>query len=150
MYLSDPPPNRGRVKMRRMGKSPAIGNAKTANQISENISEGNILLETSINGNGFKMSSEENTSYTLDTNEEIEQQRKHCKILDIQSSKSLRNKNIDNPFIAYLNINSLRNKIQELQNLIHDTSPEVITISETNIDHTFTDAQFLIDGYQNP
>ena len=85
----------------------------------------------------------------LYTKEEIEQQQ-HSNILDIQSSKSLRNKNINNPFIGYLNINSLRNKIDDLKSIIHDIKPEVITISETKIDHAFPHAQFLIDGYQNP
>ena len=81
------------------------------------------------------------------TSENIEQQEKQSKILDIESSKLIRNKNKDNPFIAYMNINSLRNKIHDLRYLISDIKPEVLTISETKIDHTFPDAQFIIDGY---
>ena len=49
-----------------------------------------------------------------------------------------------------MNINSLRNKIHDLRSLLADINPEVITISETKIDHTFPDAQFMIDGYINP
>ena len=59
-------------------------------------------------------------------------------------------KNKNNPFIAYLNINSLRNKIHDLRTMISDLSPEVLTISETKIDDSFPDVQFLIDGYQSP
>ena len=80
---------------------------------------------------------------------EIEQQV-NPKIFDIKYAKSQRNKNKDNPFIAYLNINSLRNKIHDLRTMIYDIAPEVLTISETKLDDTFPDAQFIIDGYINP
>ena len=80
----------------------------------------------------------------------IEQQANKFKILDIESSKLIRNKNKNNPFISYMNINSLRNKIHDLRSLLADLNPEVITISETKIDHTFPAAQFMIDGYINP
>ena len=72
------------------------------------------------------------------------------KILDTPSSVSIRRKNPNNPFITYLNINSLRNKIHDLRTLVAEISPEVLTISETKLDNSFPDAQFLIDGYQNP
>ena len=39
------------------------------------------------------------------TSENIDTQEKKSKILDIESSKLIRNKNKDNPFIAYMNIN---------------------------------------------
>ena len=82
--------------------------------------------------------------------EQIEHQPYKSKTFDIQSSKTLRNKNKHNPFIAYLNVNSFRHKIHDVRNLISEIEPEVITISETKIDGTFPDAQFIIDGYQNP
>ena len=85
----------------------------------------------------------------VETNE-FEQQENQSNILDISSSKSLRNKNKNNPYIAYLNINSFINKIDDLRNMISDITPKVLTIIETKIDYPFPDAQFLIGGYQNP
>ena len=68
-------------------------------------------------------------------------------IVDIKSSSTIRTKNIHNPFITYLNINSLRNN---LRCIVSKILPEILTISETKIDNSFPDAQFFIDGYQNP
>ena len=82
--------------------------------------------------------------------EEIEHQPYNAKTFDIESSKSLRNKHKYNPFIAYINVNSLRYKIHDLRSMVLEIVPEVLTISETKIDDTFPDAQFLIDGFQNP
>ena len=71
-------------------------------------------------------------------------------MLDIKSSVTLRKKYIHNPFISYLNINSLRNKINDIRSMISEMSPEILTISETKLDDSFPDAQFIIEGYQNP
>ena len=70
--------------------------------------------------------------------------------LDLDTSIKLRQDNIHNPYICHLNINSLRNKIHEMRFLASKISPEVITIRETKLDDSFPDAQFSIDGYQNP
>ena len=109
------------------------------------INGNNSIYDKSI-GNMQENMSESN----IQDRAEIEQRENHSKMLDIQSAKALRSKNIDKPFIAYLNINSLRNKICDLRSLVFDIMPEVLTVSETKIDDTFPDAQFLIDGYVNP
>ena len=69
---------------------------------------------------------------------------------DFENALNIRNKNIHNPFIGYLNINSLRNKIHVLRYLMAKLTPAVISISETKIDETFPDVQFIVDGYSNP
>ena len=81
---------------------------------------------------------------------QIEQQVQYSKPVDIMQSKLIRDKNKDHPFISYLNVNSLRNKIHDIRTMIHDITPEVFTVSETKIDNTFPDAQFMIDGYHDP
>ena len=81
---------------------------------------------------------------------QIEQQVQYSKPVDIMQSKLIRNKNRDHPFISYLNVNSLRNKIHDIRTMIHDITPEVFTVSETKIDNTFPNAQFMIDGYHDP
>ena len=80
---------------------------------------------------------------------QIDQVENDSSMLDIKSSVTLRKKHIHNPFIAYLNINSLRNKIHDIRTMMSEMSPEILTISETKLDVSFPDAQFKIDGYQS-
>ena len=57
---------------------------------------------------------------------------------------------MEHPSISYLNINSLRNKITDLKQVISEIQPTILTISESKLDDTFPNAQFLIEGYCNP
>ena len=50
--------------------------------------------------------------------------------------------------IGYLNINSLRNKIDYLRDICNKFPLEIFCTDETKIDSSFPDAQFHIDGYQ--
>ena len=60
----------------------------------------------------------------------------------------LRRNNINNPVIGYLNINCLRNKIDDL---IRNKSPvDIFCIGETKIDSSFPGAQFHIDVCRFP
>ena len=71
--------------------------------------------------------------------------------LDLGGLTGLRNKYINNPLIGYLNINSLRNKIGALREIISKNgSLEILCIDETKLDSSYPDAQFKIDGYQFP
>ena len=47
----------------------------------------------------------------------------------------------------HLNIRSLPNKIDELRTIIHNTKAAVVGISESWLDHTFTDEEIRIDGF---
>ena len=55
-----------------------------------------------------------------------------------------------NPFIAYLNINFLQNKIDPLREILHKTPLEIVCIDETKLDDSFPDQQFKIEGYRFP
>ena len=57
-------------------------------------------------------------------------------------------KNVNNPLIGYLNINSLRNKIVDLREIILGLSLDYLVLSETKIDESFPTAQFYIKGYE--
>ncbi len=65
------------------------------------------------------------------------------------SLHSIRAKNPRGLIIAYLNINSIRNKFEFLKPLIAD-NVDVLTVAETKIDGTFTTSQFLLDGFSKP
>ena len=49
--------------------------------------------------------------------------------------------------MTHLNINSLRYKIIELRKIISYTDTDLISITETKIDASFLDAQFLTENY---
>ena len=51
---------------------------------------------------------------------------------------------------GYLNINSLRNKIDYLTDTCNKSSLEIFCIDETKIDYLFPDSQFHIDDCQLP
>ena len=55
----------------------------------------------------------------------------------------------DNVIIAHLNINFLRNKFEPLAKLVQGKI-DILIISETKIDESFTSNQFMIDGYSTP
>ena len=53
-----------------------------------------------------------------------------------------------NPFIAHLNLNSLKNKINYIRILIQDIPLDYFVLSETKLDKSFPTAQFRIPGYE--
>ena len=70
---------------------------------------------------------------------------------DIDSNylKQLRVKNIGNIIIAHQNINSLPNKFDSLVHII-DSSLDILVLTETKLDDTFPENQFLINGFKKP
>ena len=62
---------------------------------------------------------------------------------------SLRKKNLNRLILAHLNINSIRNKFNQLVNGIKGNI-DVLMISETKLDDYFPSMQFLIEGYRPP
>ena len=54
--------------------------------------------------------------------------------------------NPKNPAIGYLNINSLRNKVVDLREIMSEISLDYFVISETKLDSSFPSAQFHING----
>ena len=63
--------------------------------------------------------------------------------------KTIRLKNRNGPLVAYLNINSIRNKIDFLRPMISETT-DILVIAETKIDNTFPTSQFMIEGFMKP
>ena len=62
--------------------------------------------------------------------------------------KNLRLECCQNPLFGFLNINSLRNKIIDLREVIRELSLDYFVLSETNLDHSFPSAQFTISDYE--
>ena len=58
-------------------------------------------------------------------------------------------KNPDRLIIGHLNVNSLRNKFEMLEELIKDKI-DIFLISETKLDSSFPSGQFVIKGYSTP
>ena len=54
-----------------------------------------------------------------------------------------------NPIIAQININSIRNKFETLVSLV-TSDIDILMISETKIDESFPLSQFMIDGFSMP
>ena len=55
---------------------------------------------------------------------------------------------LNNPLIGYLNINSVRNKIADLQIFIQNIPLDYLVLSETKLDESFPNASFNLDGYK--
>ena len=63
--------------------------------------------------------------------------------------KSLRRRNFNKLVLGHLNINSLRNKFDALtQQIIGNV--DILMLSETKLDSSFPEGQFLIPGYCAP
>ena len=69
---------------------------------------------------------------------------------DLQGLINLRTAYQNNPLIAYLNINSLREKIISLKEVLMKVNLDVLCIGKTKLDSSFPDHQFKIEGYQFP
>ena len=91
------------------------------------------------NCNSSEFYSEENESSDLSKTKDI------C----LNVLTSLRKDNVDRLIFAHLNINSIRNKFDNLSQLIRGKI-DVLLISETKIDDSFPKGQFLIDGFSAP
>ena len=63
--------------------------------------------------------------------------------------QSLRLKNLERITIAHLNINSIRNKIGLLEDMVRGRI-DILLVSETKIDGSFPLAQFRVGGYSDP
>ena len=61
----------------------------------------------------------------------------------------LRSKNPKNIIFSYININSIRNKFENLCD-IAGNNMDFLSIAETNIESSFPNAQFLLLGFHEP
>lgn len=53
-----------------------------------------------------------------------------------------------NVLIAYLNINSVRYKFDEIKELLTDHIVDILFLAETKLDETFNNTLFTVDGYK--
>ena len=87
--------------------------------------------------------------YGSSTNESIEE----CNEKDTEDFgtllRNIRVKNINRIIFASLNINSIRNKFEQLKLFIVDNI-DVLIITETKLDETFSTSSFIIDGFSKP
>ena len=79
--------------------------------------------------------------------ENVKSARKTTSPKDILKKMKLTNAN--KIIIGHLNINSMRNKIEDLKYLIAENI-DILLISETKLNNTFPESQFLISGFQPP
>ena len=70
--------------------------------------------------------------------------------LDLSNLIALKQANLNNPFISYLNLNSLRYNIIDIREVLCKAQLEIIALSETKLNSEFPDAQFRIEGYHFP
>ena len=70
--------------------------------------------------------------------------------LDIDGITHLRINNPFNRIVGYLNINSLRKKIDDLREVCKKVEIDILCIDETKLDDSYTDSQFKIKRYQFP
>ena len=68
---------------------------------------------------------------------------------EIPELKELRLKNINRLIIGNLNINSIPNKFDQLKIIIKD-KVDILLITETKLDSSFPENQFLIPGFSKP
>ena len=62
--------------------------------------------------------------------------------------RHLRNKNRKQPIISYININSIRYKFDDLQQILHDKLTDILVVAETKLDESFSNNLFSTDGYK--
>ena len=68
---------------------------------------------------------------------------------DISTFKKLRCKFPKNVIISYLNINSIRNKLDSLSCMVGDLV-DVLTVAESKLDSSFPNLQFSIPNFKSP
>ena len=68
---------------------------------------------------------------------------------NVASLCSIRKRNLSKLVVAHLNINSLRLKFDSLVQKITG-NVDILMISETKLDNSFPEGQFLIEGYSKP
>ena len=62
--------------------------------------------------------------------------------------ESLRNHLKNDVLVCHININSIQNKLEELENIINKINAHITFVSETKIDKSYPDRQFSIPGFR--
>ena len=88
-------------------------------------------------------------SYEYDSEENESNNLSKVEVDCTNTLTSLRKDNLNKLIFAHLNINSIRNKFDNLSKLIRG-KVDILLISETKIDDSFPEGQFVIDGFSKP
>ena len=91
-------------------------------------------IDIDISQNSSNLHSDKSSIMPLHTNEAIK----------------VRMKNPKNAMIGYLNLNHIRNKVSDLQDLTDRLCPTVLGIGETKLDASFPNASLCLENYFNP
>ena len=91
-----------------------------------------IFRDTCLSPNGT-LGNSDITFQSLNTSDEFSSVNSS----DLQSLKLVRSDNTENPMIGYLNLNSLRNKIIDLREVLKHISLDYFVVSETKLDNSF-------------
>ena len=92
------------------------------------------------------------TSPKNNLNKVLDNEQRNSEIKDLaEKSKSdllglikLRKENPNDPNIAYLNINSLREKITSLREICLKSSVDILCVDEAKLDASYPNAQFIL------
>ena len=63
---------------------------------------------------------------------------------DLEDMRSIYRKEL---LMCHININSIQNKFEELQDIIQKEKAQVMIVSESKIDSSYPDSQFHVPGY---
>ena len=107
---------------------PVNGNMSTMNNVTSNFIDTDRTPMFTSNENGVDMGENPNVYSIIN---------------------KLRVDNIHRVILAHLNINSLRNKLEVLSDIVANKI-DILCLSETKLDATFPPANFLINGYSPP
>ena len=77
----------------------------------------------------------------LSNNKNIKNNKEKLNMLYFKSKSRL--------IFAHININSIRNTFEDLKLLIQD-NVDILVVTETKLDDTFTSAQFYTEGFKTP
>ena len=66
-----------------------------------------------------------------------------------QSKKNTDLSNLKNVIMSCLNVNAIRNKLENLREIIKQNI-DVLAVAETKIDASFLSAQFFLEGHHSP
>ena len=74
----------------------------------------------------------------------------NLKLIDkLQILKGLRLSNLKNVILSYLNVNAIRNKLENLREIIKQNI-DVLAVAKNKIDASFPSAQFFLERYHSP
>ncbi|KAK3097542.1 hypothetical protein FSP39_010594 [Pinctada imbricata] len=91
---------------------------------------------------------DENEHTVGDDREDIHETDHEDSVDSFSELRNVRKKNPCNTLISYLNINSLKNKFFEVADILYDKVPDILFLSKTKLDDTFTQGLFSVPGYR--